>query len=213
MKRTSNVQRPTSNVQRNAVWPAILAAMLAFTGQVFAAGFPEVAEAERPLEEGVPQVAVMRLRALLSGDLPAEERRIASAKLGETLLAAGETEEALQVLQDPTLQALPATRYFRAQALATLGRWSEALPLYQQVAAEPSSPFRSRAILGKAEALRALQHPDEALQVFALLFSDPQTKDQAQLRSAPAASWTRRDRPRSRIRKKSVSFKADLRPS
>jgi len=184
MKRMFNARRSRPDGQRKkAAWSAIFAAMLAFTGQVLAAGFPELAEAARPLEEGVPQVAVMRLRALLSGNLAAEERRIANAKLGEALLAAGETEEALHVLQDQTLQALQATRFCRAQALATLGRWTEALPLYQQVAAEGASPFRSRAVLGQAEALRALGHPDEALQIFALLFSDPQAKDQAELRS------------------------------
>ena len=135
--------------------------------------------AARPMEEGVPQVAVMRLRALLSGDLVPEERRVATAKLGEALLAAGEAEEALKVLQDPALLALPATRFYRAQAQATLERWAEALSLYQQVATDAASPFRSRAILGQAEALRALRRPDEALQVFALLFSDPQAKDRA----------------------------------
>ena len=106
-----------------------------------------------------------------------------TARLGEALLAAGDAEEALKVLQDPALLARPATRFCRAQALATLGRWAEALPLYQQVAAEAASPFRSRAILGQAEALRALRRPEEALLVFARLFSDPQAKDRAELRS------------------------------
>ena len=106
-----------------------------------------------------------------------------TAKLGEALLAAGDAEEALKVLQDPALLARPATRFCRAQALATLGRWAEALPLYQQVAAEAASPLRSEALLGQAEALRALRRPEEALQVFALLFSDPQAKDRAELRS------------------------------
>jgi len=157
--------------------------MLAFTGQIFAAGFPELTAAAQPLEEGVPQVAVLRLRALLSRDLAAEERREATAKLGEALLAAGEAEEALKVLEDPALPARPAMGFCRAQALATLGRWAEALPLYQKVAAESPRPFRSKAILGQAEALRALRRPDEALQVFALLFSDPAAKDRAELRS------------------------------
>ena len=139
--------------------------------------------ASSPWRREFPQVAVMRLRALLESDLAEEDRRAASAKLGEALLAAGETEEALEVLEDPALQALPATRFCRAQALAALERWTEALPLYQQVAAEAASPFRSRAILGQAEALRALERPDEALRVFALLFSDPQWKDRAELRS------------------------------
>jgi TolA-binding protein len=194
MKRTSNTQRPsllrqsgyggqTSNVQwKREAWIGIFAGIFMFANPA-RAELPDLETAARPMEEGVPQVAVMRLRALLSGDLGPEERRVANAKLGEALLAAGETEEALKVLQDPTLLALPATRFCRAQALATLERWAEALPLYQQVAAEAASPFRSRAILGQAEALRALRRPEEALQIFALLFSDPQAKDRAELRS------------------------------
>jgi hypothetical protein len=177
MKRTSNVQ------WKREAWAAIFAAILVFNGQISGADFPELAAAARPMEEGVPQVAVLRLRALLSGDLGAEERRDATARLGEALLAGGEAEEALKVLQDPALLALAATAFWRAQALATLGRWEEALPFYQQVAAEAASPFRSKAILGKAEALRALRRPGEALKVFALLLSDPPAKDRAELRS------------------------------
>ena len=162
---------------------AIFTALLAFTSQIHAADFPELTLATRPMEDGVPQVAVLRLRALLTNDLSADERRAATAKLGEALLAAGSMQEALKVLQDPTLLALPATRFFGAQALAALDRWAEALPRYQEIASEAGSPFRSRAILGQAEALRALRRPDEALPVFALLFSDPQWKDRAELRT------------------------------
>lgn len=184
MKRTPDVRRPTSNAQwKKGAWAAIFAAILVFAGQMLAADFPELATAVRPMEEGVPQVAVLRLRALLSGDLGAEERRAATAKLGEALLAAGQAEEALKVLQDPTLPDLAATRFSRAQTLAALGRWAEALPLYKQVAAEAASPFRSSALLGQAEGLRALGRLDEALRTFALLFSDPQWKARAELRS------------------------------
>jgi TolA-binding protein len=177
MKRTSNAQ------WKKTAWAAIVAAIVLVTRQISGAESPELATAARPLEEGIPQVAVLRLRALLTRDLGAEQRRDATAKLGEALLAAGEAEEALKVLQDPALLALPATAFWRAQALATLGRWEEALPLYQQVAAETASPFRSKAILGVAEALRALRRPEEALKVFALLLSDPAAKDRAELRS------------------------------
>jgi len=170
-----------SNVQWRRA--AIFSAVLFVTGEALPVGFPELATAARPMQEGVPQVAVLRLRALLGDDLGADERRYAMAKLGEALLAAGEADEALKVLQDPALLALPTTRFCRAQALATLGRWEEALSLYQQVAAEAASPFRSLAMLGQGEALRALRRPDDALRVFALLSSDPPTKDRAELRS------------------------------
>jgi outer membrane protein assembly factor BamD (BamD/ComL family) len=148
--------------------------------------FAEIADwdaAIRPLDDGVPQVAVMRLRNILKRDLAGPDKKTATAKLGEALLAAGEAEEALKVLADPALEDLPATSLWRAQALAALQRWPEALPLYQKVAAQNPSPFRTTALLGQAEALRALQRYDEALQVFASLLGDPQGNDHAQLRS------------------------------
>ena len=139
--------------------------------------------AVRPLDEGVPQVAVMRLRNILKRSLVPDDKQTVLAKLGEALLASGELEEALKVLEDPAVRDLPATSLWRAQALAGLGRWDEALPLYQKVAAQNPSPFRSTALFGQAEAWRALQRFDEALQLFATLLGDPQWNDRAQLRS------------------------------
>lgn len=216
LRKLSRAGRPTSNVQwKREAWIAIAAGIFLWAAPA-RAELSELKTAVQPLEEGVPQVAVLRLRALLSGDIAEEDRRAATAKLGEALLAAGETEEALKVLQDPTLQALLATRFCRAQALAALERWTEALPLYQQVAAEAASPFRSRAILGQADSLRALERPDEALRLFALLFSDPQWKDRAELRSvelllekrdtAAARRILERTRPTSLADKKEKRF-------
>src|SRR4051812_29285950 len=130
--------------------------------------------AVRPLDEGVPQVAVMRLRNVLKHSLAPADKKTVLAKLGEALLASDEPAEALKVLDDPTLQDLPATLLWRAQALAALRRWSEALPLYQQVAAQNPSPFLNTALFGQAETLRALQRFDEALRLFAALLGDPQ---------------------------------------
>jgi TolA-binding protein len=184
MKKTSNVQRSTFNVQlKRKVLGAVFATTLVFAGRILGAEFPELATATRPLEEGVPQVAVLRLRTLLAGDLSAEQQQAANAKLGESLLAAGQAEEAFKVLQDPTLPNLPAMQFARAQALAALRRWTEALPLYQQVATQIASPYRSSAILGQAQSLRALGRTDEALHMFEVLFSNPQWKARAELNS------------------------------
>jgi len=160
-----------------------LTALLLATARPASAEITDWDAAVRPLEEGVPQVAVMRLRTILQRDLAEPDRKTVMAKLAEALLAAGDAEQALQVLEDPALQDLPATWLWRAQALASLQRWSEALPLYRKVAAQNASPFRTSALLGQAEALRALQRFDEALQAFSLLLGDPQWSDRARLRS------------------------------
>ena len=167
----------------NAGPVAALVALLFVVAPFVKAERLDLATAVKPLEAGVPQVAVMRLRQMLGTDLTEADKKTVAAKLGEALLAAGEAEEALKVLEDPTLQDLPAVQFWRAQALATLQRWNEAAPLYQQVAAQRTSPQRAAALFGQAEALRALRRSDEALRVLASLFTEPQWTDRAQLRS------------------------------
>ncbi len=128
-----NAQRPTSNAQRrmeDALRSFFCSSLVLGTTSH---GQETLAQAIKPLTDGVPQVAVVRLRALLAGNPAPEERRTALAKLGEALVAAERPAEALEVLDDPAVRDLPATKFFRAQALAALARWEEALPLYQSV--------------------------------------------------------------------------------
>jgi len=164
-----------------AVWA--LLAVLCFVARPARAEIVDWDAAVRPLDEGIPQVAVMRLRNILKRDLGPEDRKTVNAKLGEALLAAGDAEQALRVLQDPALDDLAAIPLWRAQALASLQRWPEALALYQKVAAQNRSLFRSTALFGQAEALRALERSDEALQAYRRLLGDQQWNDRAQLRS------------------------------
>ena len=173
---------PMTNFRRLRAAACALVGVLSFVAPAWA----EIADwdsAVRPLDEGVPQVAVMRLRHILQGSLAPDDKQTVLAKLGEALLASGEPGEALKVLEDPAVQDLPAPLLWRAQALAALGRWNEALPLYQKLAAQNASPFRTTALFGAAEALRALQRFDEALKLFAALLGDSQWNDRAQLRS------------------------------
>ena len=183
MKKTSNVQRPTSNIEWKRALGAFLGAALLLVPPVTGADPTGLAEAARPLEQGVPQVAVMRLRKLLQSELADADRKAVAAKLGEALLAAGDPAEALKVLEDPALQDQTIVRFWRAQALASVQRWNEALPFYQQVSADRTSPVRAAALFGQAEAFRAVQRFDDALRVLAFLFNEPQWNDRAQLRS------------------------------
>jgi predicted negative regulator of RcsB-dependent stress response len=144
----------------------------------------ELTEAAKPLEEGVPEVAATRLQRLLDQNLPDQERAAASEKLAEALIAAEQPAKALDLLlHDPQLRDASAGKFWRAQALATLDRPGEALPLYEQVVADKRSPFHADAIFGSGEMLRALGKYDEALQRFAALFRNPQWKVRAELRA------------------------------
>lgn len=158
-----NAQRPTSIVRLLAFLLALLPC-----GALVAQG-DRLAEAVRPMEQGVPQVSAQRLEALRTQKLSTVDRQAVTAKLGEALLAAGENEKALAVLAEEPVRDLPETAFFRAQALAALGRWEEALPFYTQAAADGRVRFRNEARFGQAEALRALGRVDEALAALRLL--------------------------------------------
>ncbi len=92
---------------------------------------PALAEATKPLREGVPEVAVVRLRALLDNTLADEAWRAVAEKLAEAQVAAKQPEDALVLLADSRLREVPSAKFWRAQALASLHRWAEALPLYE----------------------------------------------------------------------------------
>jgi len=194
MMKTSNVQlrklsrarHPTYNVQwRKSTRRILVVALSIFLlPAARAADFPELAEAMKPLTAGVPEVTVARLQTLLKNNRSDDEWRATAEKLAEAFLAARQPADALALLDDARLRDVSSTKFWRAQALASLHRWAEALPLYQEIAADESSPFRGDAIFGAGEMLRTLDRRDDALQKFLVLFRDKQWGTQARLRSA-----------------------------
>jgi TolA-binding protein/thioredoxin-like negative regulator of GroEL len=144
----------------------------------------EIAQASAPITEGVPEVALVRLQTLLNKDLPEVEWRAVMEKLAEAQIAAKQPENTLMLLQDVRVRDLPWAKFWRAQAFASLHRWAEALPIYEQLANDEQSPFRSAAIFGAAEMLRGLGRRDEALKTFMLLVRDAEWATRTQLRAA-----------------------------
>ncbi len=144
----------------------------------------QLSEATAPLAAGVPEIAVVRLQSLLDKDLSEQEWRVAAVKLGEALVAARQPANAVKLLANARLRDVPAAKFWRAQGLADLGRWSEALPLYEQLAVDDHLPFAKDAAFGAAEMLCALGRQDEALQKLAPLLRDQEWGIPARLRSA-----------------------------
>ena len=122
----------------------------------------EMAEASRPLSEGVPEVAVVRLQSLLNKDLPESQWRAVAERLAEAQMAANKPEATLVLLTDARLRDLAWAKFWRAQALASLSRWADALPLYEELSNDVS-PLQRAAVFGAGDALRALERPEEAL--------------------------------------------------
>jgi predicted negative regulator of RcsB-dependent stress response len=144
----------------------------------------ELAEAMRPLLQGVPEVAMARLRALLEHSSSDAEWCAVAEKLAEAQVAAKEPAQALALLADSRLREFEWANFWRAQALASLHRWADALPLYEELAAKQTSPFRAAATFGAAEALRALGRPDGAMAKLSALVHDKEWTTRAQLRLA-----------------------------
>src|SRR4029453_18972148 len=93
----------------------------------------ELAEATGPLAESVPEVAVARLGTLLKRNLADPKGRGGAEKLAEAHVGAKQDEAALVLLADPRLREFPWAKFWRAQAFASLRRWADALPLYEQL--------------------------------------------------------------------------------
>jgi TolA-binding protein/thioredoxin-like negative regulator of GroEL len=143
----------------------------------------EIAQASAPTSEGVPEVAVVRLESLLNKNLTEAEWRAVVEKLAQAQMAANEPEDTLVLLADARLRDLPWAKFWRAQALATVQRWAEALPLYEKLTNE-TSPFQKAAVFGSGETLRALGKRSEALAKFLVLVHDKEWGTRAQLRAA-----------------------------
>lgn len=141
--------------------PSLAAALgLAFAAAPARAERGPLDEALQALDEGVAEVAVVKLRQQLGRPLDASLRREVKTKLAEALLAAGRTEEARTLAADPEVNA----PVLEARILAAAGRWEEALALYEPAAADPKEPQATAALLGKAECLHALGRLNEAAQ-------------------------------------------------
>ncbi|MFN2541541.1 MAG: tetratricopeptide repeat protein [Chthoniobacterales bacterium] len=144
----------------------------------------ELADATNPLAQGVPEVAVVRLQSLLGQNLATEDWRAVAEKLAEALVASKRPADALVLLGDARLRDSDAAKFWRAQALAGLQRWSDALALYDEIGANRGSTFPLNAVFGAAEMLRALHRRAEALGRLSLLFSQKDWGATARLRAA-----------------------------
>lgn len=130
-------------------------------------------EAADAIRENIPQAAIPRLQETLErGNLSPAGRAATARLLTRALLDAGRAGEALDFLASP---ADPDESSMKAEALAALGRWAEALPIYAELARDRSVPFFQTAVLGQAEALHALRRTADAAGVLQSL-EKPGTK-------------------------------------
>ena len=170
------------NLSRNLAG-AVCIGTIAFAGPARGQIKTEIVEAARPIDEGVPEVAVYQLQKLVAGLSGADVIK-AKEKLAEALIAGQRSTEALRLLEEPTLRDSTSGKFLRAQALAGLNRYGEALQLYREIANDNSLPQQAAAAFGTAEMLRALDRTDEAARAYRALENDPRFGISAHLREA-----------------------------
>lgn len=125
---------------------------------------PRLELARRALEEGVPTVAVQRLKTALEDPaVSTESRAQMMSLLAEALLADGHFDEAMQALPPASPEEDSATMAVRARLLVGTRQWQQALPLFHTLGRRPNPPAAVR--LGEAECLQALGRPAAAVEV------------------------------------------------
>lgn len=160
----------------------ILPLSLAAAGVLGAAEPALLAEARRALAEGIPPVAIEKLAVLRAQeDLAPGDRHAATLLLGEALLAAGRAGEGLREIE-PLAGQDPAALLLQAHLLAQLGRWTEALPIYEQLARSTVPP--PAAELGWVESCEALGRTEDAIEVLRRFVGKTPGNATAQLRLA-----------------------------
>jgi TolA-binding protein len=161
----------------------LLGAILSFSLGGFSRGseVPTLEKAIAPLEDGIPEVTVQRLEQVLAGNPVGSERERAELQLGRALVETGRPNEALKLLGQPSLTNSGEANFWYAQALASLKRWAEALPHYQNAARDPRFSMHPEAIFGESESLRALGRQEEAIQVLRSLERIPDWSARAKL--------------------------------
>ncbi|HEY3899788.1 MAG TPA: tetratricopeptide repeat protein [Chthoniobacter sp.] len=120
-----------------------------------------LAEARQARAEGIPEVAVQKLRTLLqAAGLSSETKDVATYELAVSLLAAGELEDAQSAVEPLAGTRDPKVLLLQADILAHEARWPQALAAYRKLSA--SAPVAEAAQLGAVECLQALGRIEEA---------------------------------------------------
>lgn len=168
--------------------PAILCLFLAYPALgEDAAELDAFARGERALADRLWEVAAMRFTELLADPALAPGTRArAELRLAEAAIRAGRPTEALALLEQSAVAAIPEAYFWRGQALAGLGRFAEAVETLEAAFADPAPPHRKEAVFTRANLQLSLNQAEAALESLARLAeaAGPATTAETQLGQA-----------------------------
>jgi TolA-binding protein len=143
---------------------------------------PRLDEARQALEDGLPQVAIYKLRQARQKAFARADQAAADLLLARALFAAGRFEESASLLKKSGA-ATAEVRFWLGEAYAALNRPAEALPLYQSLVQDDG--FAPQAAVGAAKMLCALGRAPEAAEALAaFLKKNPNSAGEAALELA-----------------------------
>lgn len=142
-----------------------------------------LSDARQAIAERVPEAAIVKLQAAFSDpSLGKDDQKTATLLLAEAQLNAGRKAAALETISQFEDSKDPRAKQLRALTLASLGRWSEALGLFRELAATGApDPV---ALTGEAESLQALGRTAEAVAILERLARTPAAQPVTKLRLA-----------------------------
>lgn len=132
------------------------------------AKLPDYRSAAEGLRDGLPEVALRRAEKLMETPEVRGNPELAAAArifLAECQLRAGQPDAVLATTADPAAASLADGRFWRALALARLGRAAEAQDLLADLCADPAYPRQTEAVFTRAGALAALGDHARALEL------------------------------------------------
>ena len=116
------------------------------------------------LSSHLPDVAALRFQNALeqknNTSIDIDRLRLL---LAESLIRADQAEKALLILSEPSLASLPVAIFWRAQALASLGKFKDAIALFDQAIEIKNFPFYAEAILTRSRLLSLIGNHRDAI--------------------------------------------------
>jgi tetratricopeptide (TPR) repeat protein len=143
-----------------------------------AVGQADISAAERAMENDLWDVATSKLQsAATKANLAPDTRARILIMLAESFIRSNQPVKALELLEQPVLENLPETPFWRGQALAGTGRFHDAAESLSTIAAQPNHPFVREAALTTASLYLSLGKPEKSLQILKFLEASPKASD------------------------------------
>jgi len=136
------------------------------------------------LASGLWEVAELHFREFLADpSLPADEKPKIALRLAESLIRAGKAADAIELLNLSFVAKHPESLFWKAQAVAGTGRFTEAVEIFSQLLKDPNAPHRAEAGFSMASLQLSLGKSDGALETLSALADSPdqETANRARL--------------------------------